>query len=173
MKTIVITIAMLIGAQVATADIIKTPIHNAEVIIFDATCTAKSTAEGYLTVSLQMTTNELFIRGEFYSYSAASAAKDPKNGHLISLKDCQNAQSDLRQKAGRHLTFSGQSFVQAYEVLEDIWGTCREHPLAGGGTYDCKKGTRKVTKVDRETELNIEFNAEFNVGSITIFNKNR
>jgi hypothetical protein len=165
MKTILLTIAILISAQAALADIIKKPIHNAEVVVFDAICTPTSSSEGYLTVSLQMTSEKLFIRGTFYSHSESSTAKDPKNWHLIPLKDCQDTQSELSQQAGRKIFLSGQYFEQAYDAYEDVWGTCREHPLAGGGTYPCIRGTRKVTKYDRETVLS--------VGTFNILNKNK
>lgn len=164
MKAILIAAAISISAQVALADTTRTPIQNAEVVVFDATCTSTSASEGYLTVNMQMSSGSLFVRGNFFSYSEASLAKDAKNWHLIPLSDCQKAQVDLSQQAGRKIAFSGQYFEQAYDAYEDIWGTCREHPRAGGGTYPCKRGTRKVTKYHRETVLNI--------GPFYILNKN-
>ncbi len=164
MKTIM-TIAMLISAQVALADINRKPIRDAEVVVFDATCTPTSKAQGYLLVSLQMSSGELFVRGDFYSYSEAASKKDPKNWHLIPLKDCQDTKNKLSRQAGRKIKLSGQYFEEAYKDYEDVWSTCREHHFEGGGTYPCKRGeTREVTKYNRETVLKI--------GTFHIVNRN-
>ncbi|MBK9324371.1 MAG: hypothetical protein IPM97_15710 [Bdellovibrionaceae bacterium] len=163
MKAILIAAAISINAQVAFADISRTPIQNAEVIVFDATCTSASATEGYLTINMQMRAGNLFVRGNFFSYSEASSTKESKNWHLIPLSDCRKTQADLTQQAGRKIALSGQYFEQAYDAYEDIWGTCREHPMIGG-TYPCKRGTRKVTKYHSETVLN--------VGPFYILNRN-
>lgn len=160
------TFAFWSFAQPALAEITRRPITDAEVIVFDAVCTPVTQVDGYLKVDLQAdkTADSLFVRGTFYSYSEASSMRDPQKWHLIPIAECRELQSELTQNVGRRILLNGQTFERAYEAYEDVWGTCREHPRAGGGTYPCKKGTRKVTKIDREVVLDL--------GGTYILNKN-
>lgn len=163
-----ILIALLSAAittQPALAEIKRKPIKDAEVVVFDATCTPTSTSEGYLQVDLQgeKPADSFYVRGTFYSYSETSSKRDPKNWHLIPLQECRDLQATLSRQVGRPVFLSGQLFERAYETYEDVWGTCRNHPMEGG-TRPCKKGTRKVTKVDREVVLDL--------GGTYILNKN-
>lgn len=162
-----ILIALLSAAittQPALAEAKRTPIKDAEVVVFDVTCTPTSTSEGYLHVDLQVDLqtdrqretprNSFFVRGTFYSYSATLARRDPANWHLIPLRECRDLQATLSQQVGRPIFLSGEIFETAYETYEDVWGTCRNHPMEGG-RRPCKKGTRKVTKTDQEVALDL------------------
>ncbi len=163
MKAFVMAMVFSTSAHVALAEVTRTRIQNAEVIVFDAVCTPVSASEGYLTVNMQMRFGNLFVQGDFFSYSEASSTKDSKNWHLILLGECQKTQAELSQRAGRKIALSGQYFEDPYDAYEVIWSTCREHPR-DGGTYRCEKGTRKVTRYRRETVLN--------VGSFCLLNRN-
>ena len=154
MKSVLLLLSILVGSQTAFAEITTKPIQDAEVVAFDALCTPTSASEGSLTVNMQVSSGNLFVRGNFFSFSRASAEKDQKNWNLVPLKDCQNAQSYFSRQAGRKIALSGQHFEQPYDAYEEVWGACREHPMVGRGTYPCKRGTRKVIKYHRETVLN-------------------
>ena len=102
-------------------------------------------------------------RGELYRVENPSK-RDPKNWHLIPLANCRELATSLSNQVGKPILLSGQLFERPYESFEDVWGTCRESIRLGRETYPCKKGTRKVTKVDREVILDL--------GGTYIVNKN-
>lgn len=145
-----------IVSALAPGEINPTPIREAETFVFDVRCQTVSDREGYLQVELQgeKAAEHFFVRGTFYSYS--EDAPPGTKWHLIPLELCQRVAGDLAEKIGRPLSLSGQQSFKPYDAYVDVWGKCHEHPLAGGGTYPCKKGVKKITKYERKVVLDID-----------------
>lgn len=133
-------------------------------MIFDAVCIKDSETEGYLRVELRASSNNvnLGIAGTFISYIGPTQS-DPKKSILIPIQQCQELEQKLLQRLAKPILFEGSIHEKSFQETLDIWGECKEHPLIGG-TYPCKKGTKQVTRYNREYFLNLD--------SIFLFYKN-
>ncbi|WP_413288161.1 hypothetical protein [Bdellovibrio sp. HCB337] len=155
MKSVLIYALTLISFHAFAGEGALEKIQDAEVFIFDATCTPTSAAEGFLTVQLraQKESISFYASGGFHSYN--EALRNTDRWSLLPLQHCHEVASQLALLAGRKLVGSGEVYLESYQTTEDVIGKCRAHPLDGGGTFPCKKGTRPVTKYKREVVLNV------------------
>ncbi len=163
MKAILTAAILITSAATAFADFKQKPISDAEVVVFDAICTATSPREGFLKVELQLESAELSMRGNFFSSAKAPAQTDPENEVSIPLQECQQVRDLLLQNVGRKIHLRGQYSERSHTIYVDIQGHCGGSPRLRE-TYPCVIGTRPVIKKDREVTLN--------AGGIPILNKN-